>query len=178
MKAGWELGNRSGTGLETWRATVGSTSHGMHTYFKNSHHPLALSYSHFHAIVGLRTIPELPRDRGSRKGILTQDIQSLTMTLCELTFWREPTLAAEDGYPRPGLLTSLFHGKPANASLFRYCTCDRSLGISLKRQIVKDGEGEVIHQSTARTQAHLDFPDGDYQAFTEVTVPSVYVKAV
>lgn len=69
MKAGWELGNRSGTGLETWRATM--SSHGMHIYSKSSHHPLAVGYLHFHAIEGLRSRPELPRDGASRKGILT-----------------------------------------------------------------------------------------------------------
>jgi hypothetical protein len=41
-------------------------------------------YSHFHAIAGLRIRPELPRGGTSRKGILTQGSQSLTMTL-----WQE-----------------------------------------------------------------------------------------
>lgn len=56
------------------------------------------------------------------------------------------------------LLTSLFHGKPASASLSRYCLCDRSLGVSLKRQIVKAEKGEAIHHSKAKPQAHLDLP--------------------
>lgn len=165
MEAGWELGNRSGTGLETSRATMGCSSHGMHIYFRSSHHPLAVGYLHFHAIAGLRSRPELPRNGASRKGFLNSG-QPVSDNNSVARAGREQRLAAEYGYPRPGLLTSLLPGGQCLA-LQILCVCDRSLGVSLKRQIVKAKEGEAIHQSKAKPQAHLEFSHGDCQASSD-----------